>query len=107
MFCIPPLIILDIEYEWLVAKGLPFPMPLEVEVNGKLVVLPMTDMTGELAVGPGDIVITDPQSKVLRHMPFVEAFGKADRKRRTQEQQERREMRERLDELEKLVGDKG
>ena len=93
-----------VQYQWQLAEGIAFEMPLEVSVNGKVTVLPMTDMKGELALNVGDTVITDPEAKVLRDMPFMEAFGKADRKERSEQYKKRKKMQERLAELEKLVG---
>lgn len=96
-----------VEYQWQLAEGVAFYMPLEVEVNGHLVLLPMTDMKGEIAISPSDIVIADPKAKVLRDQPFMDAFRKVDRKRRTDEHKALKKMRKRLKELEKLVGDEG
>ena len=95
-----------ITYQWKLAKDLAFYMPVEVSVNGKVTVLPMTDMKGEITINSTDIVITDPKAKVLRDMPFIDAYTNAEIKRGEKREKEYKKMLKRLKELEKLVGDK-
>ena len=59
---------------WRTPHDLPFPMPVEVQVDGKLHVLPMTHGEGTLDVPPDALVIVDPHSKLLRDLPQVTEF---------------------------------
>ena len=40
-----------LKVRWQAPDNLPFPMPLDVRVDGKIVTLPMTDGTGETPAG--------------------------------------------------------
>jgi len=59
---------------WRTPHDLPFPMPVEVQVDGKLHVLPMTHGEGTLDVPSDALVIVDPHSKLLRDLPQVTEF---------------------------------
>jgi aminopeptidase N len=59
---------------WRTPHDLPFPMPVEVQVDGKLHVLPMTHGEGTLDVPADALVIVDPHSKLLRDLPQVTEF---------------------------------
>ena len=50
---------------WLVPDNLPFPMPVEVSVNGKITTLQLPD-ENTLEITAQDVVIVDPNSKLLR-----------------------------------------
>lgn len=50
---------------WLAPEDLPFPMPVEVSVNGKITTLKLPEES-TLSVTPKDVVIIDPASKLLR-----------------------------------------
>lgn len=50
---------------WFTPEDLPFPMPVEVSVNGKITTLALPEQN-TLSVKPEDVVIIDPQSKILR-----------------------------------------
>ena len=50
---------------WLVPDDLPFPMPVEVSVNGKLTILQLP-AENTIKVSEQDVVIVDPNSKLLR-----------------------------------------
>ncbi len=52
----------------------PFPMPVEVEVNGEVQTVPMTDGRGEVTLPPNSHVLIDPDNKVLRRLDFVEEW---------------------------------
>jgi aminopeptidase N len=54
----------------------PFPMPLDVRVDGKTVTLPMTNGTGETPANAQAGVTIDPSSKILRQLDAVDAFQK-------------------------------
>ena len=64
-----------LKLRWEVPGNLPFPMPLDVRIDGKVVTLPMTDGTGETAADAQAGVTIDPSSKILRHLEALEEFG--------------------------------
>lgn len=51
-----------------------FPMPIEVEVNGEVQTVPMTDGRGEVRFAPNSHVLIDPDNKVLRQLIFIEEW---------------------------------
>lgn len=55
-----------VRFRWAGPGGLPFPMPLEVEVDGGRTVLPMTGGEGQITVPAGTEVIADPDGWILR-----------------------------------------
>ncbi|KQS01459.1 peptidase M1 [Sphingomonas sp. Leaf357] len=57
---------------WKTPKDLPFPMPIEVEVNGKLTRLAMTGGKDTLSVAPQAHVVIDPMARVLRRSVAIE-----------------------------------
>lgn len=59
---------------WQVPGNLPFPMPLDVRVDGRTVTLPMTDGTGQVPAGPFAGVTIDPGSKILRQSDAIDKF---------------------------------
>ena len=63
-----------LKLRWKAPDGLPFPMPVEVRVDGRLVTLPMADGAGEVAVPRGAAAIVDPRSKILRRSEAIEQF---------------------------------
>jgi aminopeptidase N len=63
-----------IRFRWEVSGNLPFPMPLDVRVDGKVVTLPMTDGAGEVPAEPQAGVTIDPYSKILRQLEAVDEF---------------------------------
>ncbi|WP_286269236.1 M1 family metallopeptidase [Thalassotalea hakodatensis] len=56
--------------QWKTPNNLPFPLPLDVSVNGKVLTLDMTKPQ-TIKVLPNDLVIIDPMSKVLIEKPHV------------------------------------
>lgn len=58
------------QFNWLTENNVPFPMPLEVSINGDTRRLTMTDIRS-LLVSDDDVVIIDPHGKVLREMPHI------------------------------------
>ena len=56
----------SVTFSWNTPQNLPFPMPLEVSVNGEVQVLDITSPK-TITVTPFDVVIADPNSKVLRY----------------------------------------
>ena len=51
---------------WKTPHDVPFPMPIEVEIDGKVEQLAMTDGKDTLSVSPNAHVVIDPMARVLR-----------------------------------------
>ena len=62
-----------LELAWQVPNDLPFPMPLEVSINGKVKELDLSSPR-TLKVSKRDIVIIDPNSKLLRYEQRYEDY---------------------------------
>jgi aminopeptidase N len=60
--------------EWVTGDGQTFPMPVEVEIDGRVVTAPMTGGRGEVTASAGAHVLIDPQNKVLRRLEFIEVW---------------------------------
>ena len=93
--------------EWQVGENadLTFPMPVEVQVNGEVKIVDMSDNRGSIAVNQSDLVIVDPQAKLLRDQPFVDAFRKAETKNRNQRQKEFKQMEKKLKTYQQKFGE--
>jgi aminopeptidase N len=59
---------------WKSPRNKPFPMPVEVEVDGRVQTVAMTGNRGSLPVPPGAHVVLDPSGKILRRSPDIEAL---------------------------------
>ena len=59
---------------WVTEGDKPFPMPLQVRVDGRDVEVPMTGGHGHLAMSPHAIYTIDPHSRVLRAQPHMAAW---------------------------------
>lgn len=59
---------------WQVPGGKPFPMPVDVRVNGVLQTLDLSSGSARVAATRDDIVIVDPTSKLLRALPHLDAW---------------------------------
>ena len=59
---------------WKAPADLPFPMPVEVQIDGKVQRLAMTDGKGSITVAPDAHVVVDPDSRVLKRSRAVEEF---------------------------------
>jgi len=59
---------------WKAPAGLPFPMPVEVQIDGKVVRLAMTGGTDSIAVAPGAHIVIDPDSRILKRSRAIEAY---------------------------------
>jgi aminopeptidase N len=59
---------------WHAPAGLPFPMPVEVEVGDTITKLPMTNGTGSITVPAGAHVVVDPYDRVLKDEPAITAY---------------------------------
>ena len=56
-------------------NGLPFPMPVEVQVDNKRQVVPMTNGRGSVSLpSPYSLVTVDPDSKILRQNDAIDAY---------------------------------
>ena len=61
---------------WKTPGGLPFPMPLEVLVGDRTIVLEMTGGRGEFELPNGASVTFDPHSKILRQSDAIDELQK-------------------------------
>ncbi len=59
---------------WTTGDGAPFPMPIEVEIDGVVTTVAMTDGRGEIAVPSNAHVLIDPDNKVLRRLDLIETY---------------------------------
>ena len=59
---------------WKVANDKPFPMPVDVRVNGEVRVLDLASGSARVAATRDDLVIVDPASKLLRVLPYLDAW---------------------------------
>jgi aminopeptidase N len=57
---------------WKVPGSGPFPLPVEVQIDGKTRTLPMTDGTASLSVAADAHVVIDPDALVLRRSVALE-----------------------------------
>ena len=58
---------------WKTPKGKPFPLPVEVQIDGKVETVAMTGGTGSIAVPADAHVVVDPASRILKRSAAVEA----------------------------------
>jgi aminopeptidase N len=72
-----------LDLAWKTAGNTPFPMPLDVRVDGRIVTLPMADGHGSIALPANATWTLDPHSKILRRERRFEVF------QRYQEQQQK------------------
>ncbi len=63
-----------LDLAWKTAANMPFPMPLDVRVDGRIVTLPMADGRGTIVLPPHATVAFDPHSKILRREKRFEVF---------------------------------
>lgn len=63
-----------LKLRWRVPGNLPFPMPVEVQVDGAVHTVPMVDGHGSLAVPAGALVTIDPRSVLLRDEARITGF---------------------------------
>jgi aminopeptidase N len=63
-----------LKVHWQTPDNLPFPMPLEVRVDGKIVTLPMTDGSGETPASEWSAVTIDPNSKILMQSDAIDKY---------------------------------
>ncbi|MFC7302282.1 M1 family metallopeptidase [Cognatiluteimonas weifangensis] len=60
--------------QWGAPGGKPFPMPLQVRVDGRDIDLPMADGRGRIELSPHALYTIDPHSRVLRALPYIDAY---------------------------------
>lgn len=63
-----------LQLQWKTQGGKPFPMPVDVSVNGKVQTVAMTGGHGSIAASADDHVLIDPTSKLLRDSPAIDRF---------------------------------
>jgi aminopeptidase N len=63
-----------LQLRWKTPRNKPFPLPVEVEVDGRVQTVAMTGNRGSLPVPRGAHVVLDPSGKILRYSPEIEAF---------------------------------
>ncbi len=87
---LPELIIdrdgLGLSLGWKAPGGRPFPMPVEVSVNGEIRKLDLSAGAAQVAASRDDVVIVDPGSKLLRVQPHLDAWRATQEPRKTRRQ---------------------
>lgn len=63
-----------LKLRWVTGDRAPFPLPVEVQVDGRLTTLPMAGGRGEMPVPDGAHVLIDPMSKLLRQDDDMDRF---------------------------------
>ena len=63
-----------LKVRWQTPDNLPFPMPLDVRIDGKIVTLPMTGGSGQTAAGARAAVTIDPRSKILMQSDAIDEY---------------------------------
>jgi aminopeptidase N len=59
---------------WTTGDGAAFPMPVEVEIDGRVQTVAMEGGHGSIALPAGAHIVVDPANKVLRQHDFIDAF---------------------------------
>jgi aminopeptidase N len=67
----------QLSLEWVTGDGGVFPMPVEVEIDGRRQTVAMSGGRGRIAVPAGAHVLIDPDNKVLRRDAFIEEWRAA------------------------------
>ncbi len=67
----------DLVLEWVTGDGGVFPMPVEIEIDGRRQTVAMTNGRGRVAAPATAHVLIDPENKVLRRLDFIEAWQAA------------------------------
>ncbi|ATY30784.1 M1 family metallopeptidase [Sphingomonas psychrotolerans] len=65
---------------WKTPRDKPFPLPVEVQIDGKVETLAMTGGTGSIAVPADAHVVIDPASRILKRSEAVEAAQRSPRR---------------------------
>jgi aminopeptidase N len=72
--------------DWRAPGGTPFPMPVEVSVNGEIRKLDLSAGAAQVVASRDDVVIVDPGSKLLRVQPHLDAWRAKQEPRKTRRQ---------------------
>ncbi|HYC97454.1 MAG TPA: M1 family metallopeptidase [Brevundimonas sp.] len=64
----------ELALEWVTGDGGVFPMPVEIEIDGRRRTVAMTGGRGRVAVPAGAHVLIDPDNKVLRRLEHIEQW---------------------------------
>ncbi|MET4682484.1 M1 family metallopeptidase [Brevundimonas faecalis] len=64
----------QVTLEWKTGNGRPFPLPVEVEVDGRIRTLPMTGGQASFIAPKAAHILLDPRSKVLRRIEYIEKW---------------------------------
>ena len=67
---------------WTVGGDGPFPMPVEIEVDGEPQTVPMTDGRATITVPADALILIDPQNKLLRQLDFIDQYQESMREQR-------------------------
>lgn len=65
-----------LEVSWKVPRGLPFPMPVEVQVDDHLFYLEMANGSETIVVPPTAHVVLDPEARVLKQSDAADDYRK-------------------------------
>ena len=72
-----------VNLQWKTPRGLPFPMPIEVDVDGQRQVVPMTSGRGTFTLpSPNSLFTIDPDSKILRQNDAIDRYRDEQEKNR-------------------------
>jgi aminopeptidase N len=63
-----------LDLEWVTGDSGPFPMPVEVEIDGSVTVLPMAGNHSSLTVPGRAHVLIDPRNRILRRLDHIEVW---------------------------------
>jgi len=61
----------SVTFSWLTPNKKPFPMPVEISINGQTQLLDLSKGAITVAVQSTDQLLVDPQMKVLRQLPII------------------------------------
>ncbi|WP_332655419.1 M1 family metallopeptidase [Brevundimonas sp.] len=67
----------ELTLEWVTGNGGVFPMPVEVEIDGRRQTVAMSGGRGRIVAPAGAHILIDPDNKVLRRLEFIEAWKAA------------------------------
>lgn len=60
-----------VTFSWLTPNKKPFPMPIEISINGHIQLLDLSQGTATVEVKTSDQLLVDPAMKVLRQLPLI------------------------------------
>jgi hypothetical protein len=65
-----------LKLRWQTPGDLPFPMPVDVSIDGRIATLTMADGTGEIPAAAHAAITLDPDSKILMQSDAIDEFQK-------------------------------